>query len=292
MLAQFAINVLLTTCTTALMAVGFGFAYSCGRFFNFGYGAVFAIGAYCAFFLSTIGGMSILPSMLASIGFATIVGCAVELVVYRPLRKRDVSSLVLLLASLGVYVVIQNMISALFGDDTKSLHRGVVREGIDILGGRISGVQLANVSVTVVVLAVVGLVLNGTRFGKALRAVASSADLAAVSGIQVSRVILIANAVGAALGGLAGVLFSLDVNLTPTMGMNALLMGIIVVIIGGAQSVTGMVLGACLLSVALHSGTWIIGAEWEQVVAFGILLGFLLVCPRGFADRHFKTATV
>ena len=125
-----------------------------------------------------------------------------------------------------------------------------------------------------------------------MRAVANDPELANVSGINSNAVILWAFAIGSGLAGVAGVLIALDVDMTPTMGMNALMMGVVVVIIGGVNNIPGIALGALLLATAQHLGAWFIGSQWQDAIAFIILVVFLLFKPEGFFGKKVRSATV
>ena len=124
-----------------------------------------------------------------------------------------------------------------------------------------------------------------------MRAVANNPELARISGIESDRVILSTFALGSALAGIAGILVALDVDMTPTMGMNALMMGVVAVIVGGVGSIPGVALAALLLGMAQHLGVWYISSQWQDAIAFVILLTFLLFRPEGFMGKRVKTAT-
>ena len=91
---------------------------------------------------------------------------------------------------------------------------------------------------------------------------------------------------------MAGILIALDVDMKPSMGMNALLMGVVVVIIGGAGSITGIALAALMLGMVQHLGVWKIGTEWQDAIVFAVLIIFLLFRPQGFLGKKVKTATL
>ena len=76
------------------------------------------------------------------------------------------------------------------------------------------------------------------------------------------------------------------------MGMNALMMGVVVVIIGGIDSIAGIALAAVLLGIAQHLGSWSIGSQWQETVAFLVLVCFLILRPQGFFGKPMKTTTV
>lgn len=200
--------------------------------------------------------------------------------------------MILLLASLGIYIVLQNTISLIFGDDTKSIRSGEVREGLEILGARITPIQIAIICTSIVLVIATAIFLQRTKIGKATRAVANDPELANISGIDSDRVILYTFAIGSALAGIAGILVALDVDMTPTMGMNALMMGVVAMIIGGVGSIPGVALGALLLGFAQNFGVWYISSQWQDAIAFGILLIFLLFRPQGFLGKKVKKTTI
>jgi branched-chain amino acid transport system permease protein len=179
-----------------------------------------------------------------------------------------------------------------FGDDTKILGSGIVREGVNVLGAKITTYQLIIIAVSVILIAALWWVMKKTRLGKSMRAVANDPELATVSGIDTDRVILWAFGVGSGLAAVAGLLVALDVGMTPTMGLNALMLAVVAVIIGGVGSITGMAMGAFLLAAAQQFAAWQFGSQWQDALAFAILLVFLLIRPQGFLGRKPKKATL
>jgi len=292
MLSQLLVNALIAASIYALVGTGFALIYSTTRFFHFAHGVVFTAGAYFAFLFNVWLGAPLIPSLIAGVTLAALLGCLMETAVYRPLRQRTASPLVLLLVSLGLYIILQNVISVVFGDDIKTIRSEIVEEGASILGARITSIQITTVCLSALLIGLSAVFLQKTRTGRAMRAVASDPELASVSGIAIDRVILWTFALGSSLAGAAGVLLALDVNMTPTMGMNALMMGIIAVIVGGVNSIPGVILGALLLGLAQHLGVWRIGSQWQDAIAFVILLAFLLFRPHGFLGKRVKKATV
>jgi branched-chain amino acid transport system permease protein len=291
-MAQLLANSIVFASVYLIVAVGFALIYHITRFFHFAHGFVFTAGAYLTFFFKVWFGFSLVFSISLAIGLTAVLGCLIEISIYRPLRHKGASSLILLLASLGIYVVLQNILSLIFGDDTKTIRSGIVEEGINILGARITPVQLAIIAVSLFLLVCCFFFLKYTKMGQAMRAVANDPELARVSGIESDRVILSTFALGSALAGIAGILVALDVDMTPTMGMDALLMGVVAVIIGGVSSIPGVALGALLLGMAQQFGVWKISSQWQDAIAFVILLLFLLFRPQGFLGKKVKTATL
>jgi len=291
-LTQFLANGIVSGFVYALVAFSFALIYLPTRFFHFAHGAVFAWGAYFGYICVTVLKLPLWVALPLAVGMTAMLGAGLEVGIYRPLRRRKATGLVLLLASLGLYVVLQNLISLLFGDEVKSLRSGEVTEGYPILGAYITPIQLCIVFAALFSFAFVGAVLKFTRFGKALRAVASDAELARVHGVNSDGVVLGAFALGSALAALAALLVALDVDMTPTMGLNALMMGVVAMIVGGVGSVPGTLMGGLLLGLAQHLGVWRIGSEWQDAIAFAILLVFVLFRPHGIMGRPTRRTAV
>jgi len=291
-LEQLFLNCIINGSIYLLVSLSFVLIYQTINFFNFSHAVVFTSGAYFTFLFNQFFGCSLFISIPVAIVCSCILGSLMDLVIYKPLRKRNSTSLVLLLASLGIYIVLQNIISMVFGDDTKSIRTWQVVEGINVFGARITPVQIIIVVTSVVLLILVALYLHFSRTGKAMRAVANDPELANITGINSDKVILTSFAIGSALAGIAGILVSLDVDMTPTMGMNALMMGVVAMIVGGVGSIWGIVLGSLLLALAQNLGVWYISSQWQDAIAFAILLIFLLFKPEGFFGKKLKKAAV
>lgn len=289
---QIIINILLSVTVILIVALSFQIIYTSSKFFNFAHAIIFTSGAYFSFLFIQILGWSYYTAIPSAIILAILLGNLIEFTIYKPLRKKKSSTIILLLASLGIYIVLQNLISLFFGDDTKSIRTWEVREGINILGAYITPVQIIIVICSALLVIVVSAYLHLAKTGKAIRAVASDSELSKLSGIKSDRIILISFAIGSALAGIAGILVALDVDMTPTMGMNMLLMGVVVMIIGGVGSIWGIILGSLLLATAQNLAVWYISSQWMDATAFIILLIFLLFKPEGFMGKKVRKANV
>lgn len=291
MLPQLLVNGLIAGSIYALVALGFGLIYATTRFFHFAHGAVYAVGAYLAY-SGWLLGLSLYISFPLAVLGAAILGALLEIGVYRPLRKKGASSLILLLASLGLFIVIQNLISLIFGDDTKTIRSGAVTEGLPLFGARITPIQITIIVVSGLLLALCSVFVKKTKIGKAMRAVANDPELARVVGIEADQVILFTFVLGSALAAVAAILISLDTDMTPMMGFYALLMGVVAVIAGGIGSIPGAALGGLLVGMAQHLGVWKIPTQWQDTIVFLILIFFLLFRPQGFLGKVVKKAAV
>lgn len=292
MFNQLLINSIIAGSIYTLIALGFSLIYSTTKFFHFAHAAVYTSCPYFAYLYSAYFGLPLGASIVLAVLSSTVLGMCTEIVVYKPLRQKGSPPLVMLLSSLGLYIILQNIISMVFGDDTKTLRSGIVTEGIEIIGARITPIQIAIIVVSVFLLLICWTLMKYTKMGTAMRAVASDPELALVSGIDTDRTILFAFLLGSMLAGIAAILISFDIDMTPTMGMNALMMGVVAVIIGGVGSIPGAALGGFLLAFAQNFGVWKISSQWQDAIAFIILLVFLLFRPYGFFGKKIRKVEV
>ena len=287
MVQQLMLNGIIAGTIYTLIALGFSAIYRTVRFFHFAHGVVYTAGAYLAYSVLRIA-FSESPSLtvlilavLGGIIGAGVLGVLIDRLVYKPLRKKKSPNLVFLLASFGVFIFIQNLLQLIFGAQILSIRTGPAKEGHHILGAVITNIQILILIVSMFLCVALWLYLKNAKLGKAMRAVADDPLAASVVGINPEKITLVAFAIGSALAGAAGILISLETNIEPTMGMNAILKGIIASIIGGIGSIPGAMFGGLFLGLAENLGIWKISAGWKDCIAFVILIVFLLLRPSG-----------
>lgn len=286
MIGQLVINGLIAGGIYALVGLGFTVIYGTVRFFHFAHGAIYAVGAYMAWLAVGRLGIPLIPSVLLACLVAGAFGVLIDFAVYRPLRARKSPNLVYLLASFGVFVFLNNALQFIFGADIKSLRSGSVSEGRHFLGAVITDIQIV-ILVACLLLALTLIVfVKATRLGKAIRAVADDPVAASLVGIHSERIIRTSFFLGSVLAGAAGILVSLETNIEPTMGLNAVLKGIIAAVIGGMGSIPGALLGGLIIGLAENLGIYGISAGWKDAIAFTILVVFMLFRPGGIFGRE------
>jgi branched-chain amino acid transport system permease protein len=285
-LPQLIANSLIAGSIYALVALGFNLIFGAMRFFDLGYGALTAVGAYATFFAASTMGLATSISILAGILAAGIIGYGIERAVYRPLRNKKASNMVLLVASLGVFTVLQALIAIFFTSQFRTLPNTLIPRGtVEIAGAIVTYVQLSIFFIAILTTAFLYCVLRYTMFGKAIRAIRDDTEVANIVGIPTQHIIGAVFFIGSASAGLAGIMVGFDVGIEPTMGLALLLKGVIAAIIGGAGNVFGGILGALLLGFAENFGIWYIPGEWKDAIAFTILILFLLFKPHGLSSK-------
>ena len=285
---QLAVNGFIIGIIYLIIALSFSIIYYPTRFFHIAHAITLTSSAYFTFLFAIQLNFPTAISIPLSILCATAIGMLSEIALYKPLRKRNASPMVLMLASLGLYIVLQNLISMLWGDDTKSVRTGEVKVGNQFFGAYITDIQIITIVVCLTLFVACVLFMKYNRIGRNIRAVASNPELSNVVGIHSDRVILWAFGIGSALAAVAGILIAFDTDMRPTMGFSWLLYGVVAMIIGGVGSNWGLVVGILLLATAQHLAAYYIGSQWMDAVAYIILILFLIAKPLGFSGKRLK----
>lgn len=286
------VYILITFGFYLIIGQSFSILYYPTKFFHLAHAAVITFGAYFVFLFSNNLSIPFPISVFFSIFASIIIGIACEGLVYRQLRKRNVTPLAYIIASLGLYVILQNCISLSFGDDTKIINSADITVGTKIYGAYITTVQITTIIVSLVLFFVVNLFLHLSTIGKSIRAVSSNPELCNVYGISYNKILLTAFGIGSALAAIAGILSAMDTNMTPTFGFNLLLYGVVAMIIGGVGSTRGLIAGALLVATTQHFAAYYIDNTWIDAITYIILILFLIWKPLGFSGKLLKKVEV
>ena len=292
MIPQLIANSLIAAAAYSVMGVGFAMVYWSARFFHFAHAVTYTISAYIIFGLLGVFGMSVLVAAAVAVAGAVAFGGLVEIVVYRQLRRRKTSPLGLLLASLGIMVAFQNVISLVFGDDVKSIRGSLVAPGLDIGGARVTLIQIGICAAAVAILTATWMLIHHTEAGMRFRAVTNDPELAVIRGVDSDRVLLWTLMLASGIAGIGAILGALDSDIQPNMGLRIFLMSVTATIVGGEGRVQGVALGAVLVGLAQNLGVLKLGTHWQDAIVFALLILFLLIKPQGFLGRRQRKVSV
>lgn len=290
---QILLNGLIVGSAYALMGIGFSLLYSTVRYFNLSYGMVAVIGAYVAYSLITFTKLPFVPSLFIGGIVGTILGLLSYLFLFRPMVRRKCSPLVILVASFGLLIVLQNIVALIWGNATKALSLSEeILEGYQFFGLFITANQLMIGAVALLVMVVLEVFLQKTKFGMAIRAIGDNQELTKVLGLKTEQIILIVFAISSFIGAVSSTLIALEIGIRPTHGVFLVIKAVIAAIIGGLGSIRGALLGGFILGVAENIGIFYFGGGWQDTVAFVLLAIFLLIRPEGlFAKRQLVSLT-
>jgi branched-chain amino acid transport system permease protein len=280
-LLQLIINGLIAGAIYALVASGSSLIYSTCKFVHFAHGATIAFSAYFLYFLFSSLSINFWVSVFFAIAFATVLGLLMNAIVYKQLRKKRASNVIILLASFALLILLESLILILFGADVKTLSYIKVEKGLEFFGAIITKLQIIIILVSILLLVALFIIMKKTKIGKAMRAVSDNKDVAEIVGISSERIYAWSFAIGSAIAGIAAILVGLEQNLEPVMGTNLMIKGFTAAIIGGIGSVTGAILGSFLLGFAENFGIWFLPSGYKDAIAFMILFIFLLLKPKG-----------
>ncbi|MDZ8064874.1 MAG: branched-chain amino acid ABC transporter permease [Nostoc sp. DedQUE08] len=292
----------------AIFALGYTLVYSILGIINLAHGAIFTLGAYFTYAL--MGGNfgfngllanAALPiklpfaiSLILGSTLAGLVGVVMERVAFQPLRRQGSDPLLTVVSSLGVAVVIVNLIQYLIGAESYTYPAntyGNLPPAINFGSSEnpipIRSVQVVIFTVSVAIVAILTYFINRTKYGKAMQAIAEDPTTASLLGINSDRFIILTFFISSFLAGLAGTLVASSVSIAgPYFGIAFGLRGLAVIVLGGLGSIPGAVLGGLLIGLveafvpADYSG-------YKDAVAFAILFIMLLVRPQGLLGRRF-----
>lgn len=228
--------------------------------------------------LEARGNPLVLAGVLAA-GVVALGSVALDVLVWRRLRRGGATILSLLIVSIGVALALRHALLVKFGGDVRGLRQGlVVAEEFGPV--QATPDQLLVLVAAAALVAATHVVLRYTRLGRAMRALADDRDLAAASGIDVDRVVRHVWLLAGALAGVAGVLLGMLVNVHPNMGWYMLLPVFAAVLLGGIGSPAGAMVGAVVLGVVMES-TVAFAPEYKAATAFLVLIAVLVLRPQG-----------
>ncbi|NEO27579.1 MAG: branched-chain amino acid ABC transporter permease [Kamptonema sp. SIO4C4] len=278
-LIQLTLNGITVGSIIALAAVGLTLTYGVLRLANFAHGDFMTVGAYLAFFANSLGlniWLSIIAGMAATVAFSIFS----EKLLWSPMRNVRASMTTLIILSIGLGIFLRNGVILIWGGGNQNYNVPVM-SALDIGGLRIAYYQL--LAIAFAILAIIGLhlLLQYSKIGKAMRAVADNVDLARVTGINVEGVANWTWAIAGALTALGGGMYGLITAVRPNMGWFLILPMFASIILGGIGNPYGAIVGAFVIGIAQEVSTYFLPTEYKLGVALVMMALVLLIRPQG-----------
>lgn len=270
----------------SLLALGFSLVFGVTKIFHVAHGAVYVLAAYLIYIFWFTLGLNFIVSILLVAFFSAIAGMGIEIGVYRPIRRRGGTQFVVMIASFGLLIVMQNIIAMIFGTEIKSLHREAVTQGISVGAVTVDTLHIKMIATALILYIALELFLRKTRFGKAILAVADNPVRALSVGIKVEDVYILTFVAGSALAVIPAIFMPLDRCLHPYLGFEGILYAFIGMIVGGLGSYKGAAIGGLFVGIVMNLAIWKLPSEWGEAVAFGILFIFIIIRPLGFFGKE------
>ena len=277
--AQLIFNGIAVGSLIALSAVGLTLTYGILRLANFAHGDFMTLGAYLTWVANTNGINIWLSILLGAVG--TIAAMLLsELLLWKPMRDRRATSTTLIIISIGLALFIRSAILIIWGSSNKSYDLPLV-QALDFGGVRVAYYRIIVIGLAVVAMVALHFLLQNSKIGKAMRAVADNIDLARVSGINVERVVLWTWVITGVLTAFSGAMYGLITQIRPNMGWFLILPLFASVILGGIGNPYGAIAGGIVIGLAQELSVPWLGSEYKLGVALLVMVLILLVRPQG-----------
>lgn len=282
----------------SLGAIGITLVYGIVRMANFAHGEFMTAGAYIALLIvsvilpwlgvpdTTFGPLSFGWRMLiafpVSMGAVAFIGIFFDRLLYKKLRLKNSSAVILAMSSLGVSFMIRMIVLIITGPDYRFYRPGVMRPALYLpFNIKIRPDQLVILAVVVLLVVALHLFLQRTKMGKAMRATADNTGLALISGIDTEGIVMWTWGIGGGLAAAAGMLYGIDVQIHPGMGWNFLIPLFAAAILGGIGNMYGALVGGLVIGIAEQLSTAVLTPTYKLAVAFMIMILILFIKPEG-----------
>ena len=291
-LLQQLINALSLGTIYALFALGYALVFSVLGVLNLAHSAIFTSGAIIGLLLIVEWNVSLPLAFVGAMIGAGLLGIVLELIAFRPLRRRNAPRISQLISSIGAAILIVNLaqllFTKLFNTTEAYFPHGLIPEEPLQLGGGVSvqPIRLIILVVSLILMVLLQYLVNRTRVGRQMRAVAFNERTSRLLGINVSRIYLLTFFLAGTLGGAGGLLYGLAFGrVTPFIGQDIALVGLTAIVLGGLGSIPGAVIGGFLVAIFQTFSIVVGGSSYRDAVVFILLFLILLVRPQGLLGQ-------
>lgn len=282
-LIQTLLNSVVTASVYALVAVGLAMAFGVMKMANFAHGEFFMVGSYTVYVLYQLGGFNFWVAVALSMPIVALLGVATERLIFRPTGKNILAGF---MATVGLGFVLQVAAGRIWGVGMMKRIDTPYMGAAEIGDAHVGWQRLIVIPCAIAMLIALRFFLYNTRLGKALRACAQEPETAALMGINIRTMTVLAMALAGASAGLAGALMAPIQAITPYMGHGIVLIAFVVVIVGGTASIEGAVLAAVILGFIHTFVTTLTDSLIGTMVGVGFMAITLVIRPQGLLGRE------
>jgi branched-chain amino acid transport system permease protein len=280
----------------ALIALGYTMVYGVLLLINFAHGDVFMVGAYIGFFISTFllgmyafklpwamsGGLVIFLTFLLTMVLTAGLGVTIERVAYRPLRRKGVSRLYVVITALMVGLLLENGNLALLGASRRNFPDLIPRVLYSVGDVNFTNIKIIVIGVTLLVFLFLQAVVLKTKWGMAMRAISYDRVAVPLMGIPTDTIIVLTFVLGSSMAAVAGILFAVSYPvLEPYMGALVGWKAFISAVVGGIGEIRGAFVGGFILGFTEIFVATLFPSSFRDLISFGVLLLILTFRPTG-----------
>ena len=280
MLLQLLANGLIMGSIYALVALGYAIVYNTTRIFHIAYAVIYMFSSYMILtFYKTLHLHFLLAFSIAI--FLTIgLSILIEKFVYLPLVKKNSSINVILISSIGVMIVIINLIAIFYGNETQILNPNISKS-VTFANIILTYSQLAQLFASLLLIVFFLIFLKYSKFGVKTRALRDDDILCTVFGMDINKMRLSLFGLSAFFAAVGSGLVAYDVGMDPYVGMPMLLNAVVALIIGGVGRFEAPIIGGFIIGILQSLAVWTFSSRWQDAVTFSLLILFLLFRPQG-----------
>jgi len=272
----------------ALIALGYTMVYGIIKLINFAHGDMYMLGAYIGFVAVTVMKLNFVFALVITMVATGLIGILIERIAYRPLRKS--TRVVALITAIGVSFLLQNSVAKIMGVSIKGFPQDILPvQTWNIAGVVLNFKQVIIFATSIFLMVLLTVIVQKTKLGRAMRAVAVDADAARLMGINVDNIISMTFAIGTSLAAAAGILVGVYYNsIDPMMGVAPGLKAFVAAVFGGIGIIPGAMIGGFSIGITevLISGYG--SSMYKDAIVYGILILVLLLKPSGLLGKNRK----
>ena len=290
MFLQLLINGICLGAVYALIAVGFAIVFSVLKFSNFAHGGMISACAFLGYFFQA--SFETPPPIWVTIIFSSVSGVIFALfldtIAYRSIRRNKSPNIYYFLASLTISIIITSILNIFFSKNPLAYPALFSSTTFSVGSLKISKMDTMILAVCVVLVVALMLLINKTKIGLAIRAVAINPETSKIMGINSSLIIIMVFSIAGCLAGVSGVLLGCKYGVYPDLGQTMMIKGFIASVIGGLGSLGGAIIAAFALGIIEMIWTYMFGSLSTPVMTFVVMLLFLFIRPQGISGKFSK----
>ena len=267
LLPQYLVNGILAGMIYAVFTSGYSLIFATSRFMHIANGGILSLCGMLTWYCAVSRGMPIAAAILIGMAAALLTGVFIELCIYRHLRANGLPFLLTMIVSLGCMTVIQSLLALLLGNNMKYFPSSAMLPTLFIGSVAIPGLLLIAML----------LILNHTRIGSEIQAVASNSEMARLIGIRPEKIYLVCMVIGTVLAAWVGAQEVICHGINAYGGMSFALVGIVVKAIGGPRNTKGIILMGFIYGIVENLALLAVPAKWSSSLAFVIFVVIVLL---------------
>jgi len=277
---QVIVNGLVTGSIYILFATGLTIVLGILDIPNFAHGQTFMLGAFFSFYLVSFFGLNFIVATLVSMLLIAILGVIMEKVAYKPLRGAP--HVTLLISSIAVMIFVENVVVLLWGNYNRAIPLpSATKQIVSFFGVTVSIQRILVVASAALLIVALQLFIKRTKLGMAIRALGQNVEVSQLMGVSVDKLTSLIFALSSALASIAGSLLGSLFTVNPFMGLEPLLKGVVILVLGGMGSIVGAIIGGLGLGLAESFTAQYLSSAYKNSIAFLILIIVLVVKPTG-----------